>query len=333
MSLGDCRVLKMTTTIKSNIEVVDKMKIDRLLGIVIYLLNREIVSANALAQKFEVSTRTIQRDIETLNLAGIPITSMQGTNGGYGIVDSFKVEKQIASAVDYQFIVTALTGMNSAYNNKKLEATLEKLLNVSKQEQSHRSKVKLDFSASREGNNIDKYLKLIEDAIDNEKVIEFEYLNSYGDKKLRLVEPIGVIYKWYAWYMLGYCCNKKDYRLFKVVRMRNLIKQDSSFSIKHDSFENLLALHEKQEQDISRCIDVKLLCKKEIRISIEEYFPKASITEKDDGDFIVQFSVPNNEKGWKGLIFTYGNKMKIIEPEELRKEIVLKAEEIIDTYK
>lgn len=307
------------------------MKIERLLGIVVYLLNRKIVTANILAEKFEVSTRTIQRDIETLNLAVIPITSMHGKNGGYGIIDTFKIEKQIASKKDYQFIITALMGMNSAYNNKKLETTLEKLLNVSKQEQSASSKVKLDFSVSREGNNIDDYLNIIEDAIDKEKVIEFEYTDSYSKKTLRAVEPIGIIYKWYAWYMFGYCCNKKDYRLFKVVRMRNLKKQDRLFSIRHERFEILLDRH--KNQDSRKYMDVKLLCKKEIRISIEEYFPNAGITIKEDGDFIIQFHVPDNEIVWKGLIFTYGNKIKIIEPEELRKEFLLKAEEIIDTYK
>jgi predicted DNA-binding transcriptional regulator YafY len=307
------------------------MKIERLLGIVVYLLNREIVNANTLAEKFEVSIRTIQRDIETLNLAGIPITSMQGTNGGYGIIDSFKLEKQIASIEDYQFIITALTGMNSAYNNKKLEGTLEKLLSISKQEQPVNSKVKLDFSVSREGNNIDNYLKIIEDGVDKKKVIEFEYTNSYGDKTMREVEPIGVIYKWYAWYMLGYCCNRSDYRMFKVVRMRNLKKQEKSFSIIHESFDILLASQEKQ--DSRKYMDVKLSCKGEIRISIEEYFPNASITENDDGDFIIQFRAPNNEIGWKGLLFTYGNKIKIIEPEELKKEFLMKGEEIIDTYK
>jgi predicted DNA-binding transcriptional regulator YafY len=307
------------------------MKIERLLGIVVYLLNCEIVNASALAEKFEVSTRTIQRDIETLNLAGIPITSMQGINGGYGIIDSFKLDKQIANIEDYQFIIAALTGMNSAYNNKKLKTTLDKLLNVSKKEPSVKAKVKLDFSVSREGNNIDEYLKMIEDAIEKEKIIEFEYTNSYNDKTLREVEPIGVVYKWYAWYLLAYCCNKKDYRLFKVLRMRNLRKLDKFFSIKHESLEVLLV---KQEQHDSRkYMDVKLLCKEEIRISIEENFPSASITTKEDGDFILQFHVPNNEIGWKGLIFTYGNKIKIMEPEELRKEFLLKAQEIINTYR
>lgn len=307
------------------------MKIERLLGIVVYLLNRDIVNANTLAEKFEVSTRTIQRDIETLNLAGIPITSVQGTNGGYGIIDGFKLEKQITNKEDYQFIITALMGMNSAYNNKKLEATLEKLLSASKQGKTINPKVKLDFSVSREGNSIDEYLKIIENAIDIEHIIEFEYTNSYGDKTLRLMEPIGVIYKWYAWYMLGYCCDKKDYRLFKVARMRNLKKLEEPFSIKHENFDKLLAQQEKQ--DNRKYMDVKILCKKVIRVSIEEYFPGAIITEKKDGDFILHFTATDNEIGWKGLLLTYGNKIKIIEPEELKTEFISKAKEIIDIYR
>lgn len=307
------------------------MKIDRLLGIVIYLLNRDTVNASALAEKFEVSIRTIQRDIETLNLAGIPITAMQGINGGYSIIDSFKLNKQITSAEDYQFIITALKGINSAYNNKKLETTLEKLLNVSKREKSINPRVKFDFSVSREGNNIDEYLKIIENAIDIEQIIEFEYTNSYGGKTLRVAEPIGVIYKWYAWYMLGYCCDKKDYRLFKVVRMRNLKKLETTFSIKHENIDNLLAQYE--QQDKQKYMDVKILCTKEIRVSIEEYFPSGSIVEREYGDFIIQFSAPGNEIGWKGLLFTYGNKIKIIEPEELKTEFMSKAKEIIEIYK
>jgi len=307
------------------------MKIDRLLGIVIYLMNRDIVSASTLAEKFEVSTRTIQRDIETINLAGIPITAIQGINGGYGIFDSFKLDKQITTSEDYQFIITALMGMNSAYNSKKLETTLEKLLNVSKGEKSISPKVKLDFSVSREGNNIDKYLKTIEEATEEERIIEFEYTNSYGDKTLKSVEPIGVIYKWYAWYILGYCRNKKDYRLFKVARMRSLKKLEESFSVKHESLHSLIAQQEKQHNQ--KYLNVKILCKEELRVSVEEYFPNATITVNEDGDFIAQFTGPKNEIGWKGLLFTYGNKIRIIEPEELKAEFLSKAKEIINMYK
>lgn len=306
------------------------MKIDRLLGIVIYLLNRNIVSANTLAEKFEVSVRTIQRDIETLNLAGIPVTSIQGVNGGYGIIDSFKLEKQIANTEDYLFIITALMGMSSAYNSKNLEATLEKLLSLSKQEKSRSPKIKLDFSASREGSNIDEYLKIIENACDKEHSIQFEYTNSYGEKTLRLVEPIGAIYKWYAWYMLGYCQEKKDYRLFKIARMRNLKKLDQHFSVKHENIDKLLEQQEKR--DNRKYIEIKLLCKGRIRVSIEEYFPKGSIEMLEDGDFILRFTVPENEIGWKGILLTYGDKIKIIEPEQLKREFIARAKEILNTY-
>lgn len=306
------------------------MKIERLLGIVIYLLNRDIVSGNTLAEKFEVSTRTIQRDIETLNFAGIPIISIQGTNGGYGIIDSFKLEKQMANKEDYKFIITALMGMNSAYNNKKLETTLEKLLNVFKQDKDINSKVKLDFSVSREGNNIDEYLKIIEKAMEAAAAIEFEYSNSYREKTLRIAEPVGVIYKWYAWYMLGYCCDKKDYRLFKVVRMRSLKKLERLFSKKHESIDNLLAEHHKH--DNQEYVQVKILCNREIRVSIEEYFPNANIEIREDGNLLLQFHAPMNEIAWKGILFTYGNKIKIIEPDELKLELMTRAKEIINNY-
>lgn len=307
------------------------MKIERLLGIVVYLLNRDIVNANTLAEKFEVSTRTIQRDIEALNMAGIPVISVQGTNGGYGIIDSFKLDKQITSKEDYQFIIAALMGMNSAYNNKKLEATLEKILSVSNQGRIINPKVKLDFSVSREGSSIDQYLKIIESAIDEEQIIKFEYTNSYGDKTLRKVEPVGAVYKWYAWYMLGYCCDKRDYRLFKVARMRSLIKLKEPFSMHHEDIDKLLA--EQEKKDSRRYMNVKILCNEAIRVSIEEYFPNGRITALEDGDFILQFTAPDNEIGWKGLLYTYGNKIKIIEPEELKEEFMSKANEIADIYK
>lgn len=307
------------------------MKIERMLGIIIYLLNREIVSANTLAKRFEVSVRTIQRDIEAINIAGIPITSIQGSNGGYGILDSFKLDKHISDIEDYQFIITSLKSMNSAYSSKKLETTLEKLLNAANKEQALEAKVKLDFSVSREGRRIEQYLKTIEDSSNQKKIIEFEYSNSYGSKTLREVEPVGLIYKWYAWYMLGYCRTKQDYRLFKVARIRNLKKLNKTFSIEHDSFESLLAEYEKQ--DNREYLHVKLLCKKEILMSIEEYFPNACVEASEEGDFTVHFHVPGNEIGWKGLIYTFGNKIKIVEPEELKLEFISKAQEIFNNYK
>jgi predicted DNA-binding transcriptional regulator YafY len=131
--------------------------------------------------------------------------------------------------------------------------------------------------------------------------------------------------------MLGYCCDKKDYRQFKLLRMRDLRKLDKPFSKKHESIDNILSEHE--NQDNQKYVAVKILCKEEIRISIEEYFPNAKIIENDNDNFILQFRGVMNEVFWKGLLFTYGNKIRIIEPEELKIEFISKAKEIIDMYK
>ncbi|WP_170311507.1 helix-turn-helix transcriptional regulator [Vallitalea okinawensis] len=306
------------------------MRIDRLLGIVIYLLNRDIVNANTLAEKFEVSSRTIQRDIEALCLAGIPIVSLHGTNGGYGIMDGFKLDKQMVTAEDYQFIKTALAGLCTAYSNKKLDETFEKIMSSSKFSLENSSNIKFDLSISREGTDMDDHLKIIEQAINDKHILKYEYTNAYGDRTRRKVEPIGMVYRWYAWYMLAYCLEKDDYRLFKVLRMRNLEDSENIFSRKHDDFETLL---KKQEQLNSyNYIKVKIQGKQEVRVSVEEYFPNGNIIDLESGDFLLEFTVPEYEKGWKGLLFTYGNAIKIIEPDDLKREFVTKAQEIIDSY-
>lgn len=139
------------------------MKIDRLLGITIYLLNREKVSARMLAGKFEVSQRTIQRDIEVLNLAGIPIISTFGADGGYEILDSFKMERQVACDSDYSFIFTALKGLSTAYDNPKINAVLEKILSVTGKN-TLQSNIFLDFGVLREGEKTNERIGFLENA-------------------------------------------------------------------------------------------------------------------------------------------------------------------------
>lgn len=126
------------------------MKIDRLLGITIYLLNHGRANTKVFTERFEVSIRTIQRDIETLCRAGIPIVSICGTNGGYEIIDSFKMDRQVAGQIDYSFIITALQGLASAYENPMIKATLEKMVSLSPNQNS-KAHLFLDFSVLKEG--------------------------------------------------------------------------------------------------------------------------------------------------------------------------------------
>lgn len=304
------------------------LKIDRLLGILVYLLNRDTVNGRTLAEKFEVSPRTIQRDIETLSLAGIPVASSQGANGGYSIISSFKLNKQLLSTEDYVFIITALKGLCSAYGSSQVEATFEKLLSLTPEDGSVRQNIHLDFSVLREGFDVRDYLTNIESAIREKIVIEFEYTSAENLKSHRFVEPAALTYKWYAWYLLGFCCEKQDYRMFRLSRIRKLQLTDKTFSRVHENVDGLL----EQRQDARPYMDIKLLCPSDIRISMEECFPNSCITETSGSEFIIEFSVPETERGWFGALLGYGDKVTVLEPEKLKQMLVECVKGILEKY-
>lgn len=305
------------------------MKIDRLMGITMYLLNRNVVSAKELAERFEVSVRTIVRDIESLSMAGIPISSSTGASGGYEILDTFKLNKQITTMEDYLFIITALKGMCSAYDSEKINITLEKLLTAGHYKDEEQ-RIFIDFGVVREGRNIPGFVREIEEAIQNKRIIEFDYADSAGQKSHRTVEPLALNYRWYAWYLLAYCTNKNDYRIFKLNRLTDLTVTDRQINCEHGNVPELL---EKQwRDDTRRYIPMKLLCKAEVRVAIMEYMKGKIIEERENGDFVIATYGIENERMWLSLLLGFGDSIEVLEPQEVIDMLKEKALQIQNLY-
>ncbi|MGL5436984.1 MAG: helix-turn-helix transcriptional regulator [Lachnospiraceae bacterium] len=303
------------------------MKIDRLIAITMYLLNRDTVSAAALAKRFEVSKRTIQRDIDTLNQAGIPIVSNHGAKGGYGIIDGFRLTKQIADTDDYLNIIIALQGLCSAYDNQKTTATLEKVLTAM---QGSEQRIFVDFTAAREGLNIDAHLRIIEKAIFNETLLNISYSNADGVVSKRVIEPLILTYQWYSWYLFAYCDEKKDYRLFKLPRIISCSPISGSFSIKHDNIE--VRMRAQSSADDRKRYRICLKCKKAIRQQVFEYLGSEIIEEFDNGDFILLIQGLPFERLWFSLLMGFGSQVEVLEPVELKDMLREKAREILSIY-
>ena len=207
------------------------MKKDRLYAVTLYLLNHGKTSASELAKHFEVSVRTIQRDIDVLCQAGIPICAFTGTNGGYEILSDFKMNDQLASEDEYAYIATAINGLKTVTNNPVADDIYEKITAISK---INNTGMILDFSVLREGD--EKLLQTLQSAVKNKQVVRFTYTNNGGEtREEHCVEPIAVIYKWYAWYMLAYNTAKQDYRTYKLVRMEDVCITEDEFSKEHKS--------------------------------------------------------------------------------------------------
>ena len=303
------------------------MKTNRLYALTLYLLNHGKTSASDLAKHFEVSVRTIQRDIDALCQAGIPICAFTGTNGGYEILSDFKMNNQLMSKDEYAYIVTAINGLKTVTNNPMADDIYEKITAISK---SNNTGLILDFSVLREGD--EKLLQMLQSAVKNRQVVKFTYTNNSGETREHSVEPIAVIYKWYAWYMLAYNTAKKDYRTYKLVRMEAVCITGDKFSKEHMSAEGILndCNNSYQGKDIST--KVRLRCRGNAIHRIKEYLNGQLIETFEDGTVIMEIHIVENEQWWIGVVLSQGKEVEVIEPEYIKEQIINSAKEILFLY-
>ena len=197
------------------------MKIDRLIGILSVLLQEKKVTAPELAKIFEVSRRTINRDIEDLCKAGIPIFTSQGAGGGISIMDDYKLDRTILSSKDMQMIMAGLRSLDSVSGSHYYVQLMEKIKAGSSDFVSGNESILIDLSSWNK-DSLSPKIELIQDAIELGKTLKFMYYASGGNTE-REMEPYFLIFKWSSWYIYGYCLLRNDYRMFKLNRMAELV--------------------------------------------------------------------------------------------------------------
>ena len=197
------------------------MKIDRLIGILSILLHEEKTTAPELAERFEVSRRTINRDIEDLCRAGIPIVTSQGTGGGISIMDGYRMDRTILTSKDMQMILAGLRSLDSVSGSSYYRQLMEKIQAGSSEFISGRDSVLIDLSSWYRESLAPK-MELIQDAIALNKTLRFRYYSPAGDTD-REIEPYYLVFKWSSWYVYGFCLLRKDFRLFKLNRMDAIV--------------------------------------------------------------------------------------------------------------
>lgn len=303
------------------------MKTDRLYALTLYLLNHGKTSASELAKHFEVSVRTIQRDIDALCQAGIPICAFTGTNGGYEILSDFKMNNQLASDDEYAYIATAINGLKTVTNNPVADDIYEKITAISK---NRNTGMILDFSVLREGD--EKLLQMLQSAVKNKQVVKFSYTNNSGETREHCVEPIAVIYKWYAWYMLAYNLAKQDYRTYKLVRMEDVYITEDKFSREHRTAEEIVNECDNSYQGKDISTKVRIRCRGNAIHRIKEYLNGQIIESFEDGTAMMEIHVVENEQWWIGVVLSQGKEVEVIEPEHIKERIIKSAKDILFLY-
>ncbi len=203
------------------------MKLDRLLGILTVLLQNERVTAPYLAERFEVTRRTIGRDIDALCQAGIPVVTYQGGGGGIAIAEGFRLDKSVLTADELSGIIAALKGIGSVSEKSQIERTLEKLRVTGDAVMSLREPIIIDL-ASHYKMHLTEKIELIKRAVREQRLVEFDYYYEKGDTHRR-IEPYFVMFQWTAWYVFGFCLERQDFRLFKLTRLWDLKQCDEAY--------------------------------------------------------------------------------------------------------
>lgn len=298
------------------------MKTDRILEIIIYLLNHENVSASRLAARFGVSVRTIQRDMVSISLIGIPVYSSGGKNGGYSILPEFKLKNSNIRPDEQQMIVKALESLATSYTNDTLQSLIEKYNAIIDKEGGQR--IFWDFSVSRENKRVQDINAMLEGAVEGKNFVSFEYKNASGYTSEQYVQPLAIHYKWYAWYLFAYSVPKKSYRTYKVARIQNPVISREKSGIEHGDVKRLM--EDSERAYYSTCIHIEVYFAAEESSLIEEYFPDCPIEALSGGKCRTFIDVPPNERLWKALLLSFGGKVRVASPESYRNELLETAQ-------
>ena len=304
------------------------MKSDRILEIIIYLINHDNVPASYLAERFHVSVRTIQRDMVSISSIGIPVYAEGGKYGGYSILPTFKLQNSNIGYNEQQMIIKALESLATSYTSDTLEALIEKYNAIIEKEGGQ--KVFWDFGVTRENQYVQSINRLLEQAIAERKHITFDYRNASGKESKQFVEPLAIHYKWYAWYLFSYSPEKKQYRTFKTARMQNLYVNNILSNIKHGNIEKLMK--ESEQAYYQTCIHIEVEFDNENTVLMSEYFPDCPAEKLTDTTSRIFIDVPAKERLWKALLLSFGDNIKIIGPESYKKELIETAKNFLSNY-
>lgn len=300
------------------------MKIDRLIGILSVLLQEEKVTAPELAEKFEVSRRTINRDIEDLCKVGIPISTSQGIYGGISIMDGYRMDRTLLTSKDMQMILSGLRSLDSVSGSHYYGQLMEKIKSGSSEYMSGSESILIDLSSWYK-DSLSLKIEVIQNTIEERKVLSFQYYAPSGES-VREIEPYFLIFKWSSWYVWGWCKLRKDYRMFKLNRMDKIV-QTAEDAVNRDVPMPDLST----EAIFPGGIYVKAVFQPEMKWHLIEEFGADSFEVQPDGTLLFEHEYTDKENLVMWML-TCKDKVTVLEPKEIRNELLNIADSIKKKY-
>lgn len=300
------------------------MRESRLFQIIYQLLEKEKVTATALAQQLEVSVRTIYRDVDALSSAGIPIYASQGKNGGIQLDKNFVLAKSLLSQKERQLILEGLQGLgttNGLLGDQQLQlqtklAALFKIKNP--------NWLEIQFSPWQNGRKQQELFEQAKEAICQQRYLSFSYFGRQRERSQRQVKPIRLIFKGQDWYLYAYCLLRQDFRFFKLSRIKDWRVLADVFA---EDFSEMII-----EADFSSAEPIKVSLKFSPQAAYRIYDELENVTIHQDGYLYAEVELPDNDV-LESYLLSFGDKVEILGPEPIRQGFKERLEKMRDSYK
>lgn len=308
------------------------MKVDRLVSIIMILLDKERIGAQELADMFEVSPRTIYRDIDAINMAGIPVRSTSGVGGGFEIMQQYKIDKKVFSTADLSALLMGLSSLSGMVRGDELVHALAKVKSFIPADKAKDIELKvnqicIDLSPWMGNSNIQPYLEIIKAGLQESRLLTFEYVAHHGNKTARTVEPYQLVLKGSHWYLQGYCHIRNDYRLFRLSRMSNLQMQEETFTPRD---------YQKPQLEFADILEtmqtkIKIRVHKSVMDRVLDYCTYEDLSPDGNEYYIVNFPFIENEYHYD-ILLSFGDKCECLEPLHIRTKMKHRIHDIAALY-
>ncbi|WP_051560363.1 helix-turn-helix transcriptional regulator [Clostridium beijerinckii] len=297
------------------------MKTNRLLSITMLLLEHKTMTASKLADIFEVSTRTIHRDVDSLCEAGIPVFTTPGPTGGISIMENYRLDKRLFTASDLSALIIALGGANSAFFCSSMKNTLTKIKGLIPKEQlseieAQTKQITIDLSSRKQDTHQYRYYVMLKEAIETRQLIRLDYANMDGNLTTREVEPYRLLYKESSWYLQGFCLLRNELRTFRFYRMENLTITGKKFEPRYIDFSSF----DKDIMKTVQLVEVTVRFPETSKREIVSLWGDGIIEAFKDGYYTGKFMIMDNLNGYKSIL-SLGDKCECISPLHIRQYI------------
>lgn len=282
------------------------------------------MTAEALAEHFEVSTRTIRRDVDALSAAGIPVYAARGRGGGVRLLPEFVLSKTLLTAREQDEILFALQSLQAVGVNEA-KSILPRLSGLFRRAQV--DWIDVDFSCWGSGAPEREKYQLLKDAILDRRLLSFGYFGQRGVRTERTVEPYHLNFKSGAWYLQGWCRERQGYRTFKITRMEGLCLQDERFAPRPEPLPTM-----DDPGDTLPVMHVVVRFTPRAAFRVFDEFHRSCIEKQPDGSFIVAVDWPADDWGC-GYLLSFGADAEVLAPPALRTRMEKETEKILNKYR